>query len=90
MRSLPHEQHALATPDAQGEGCTCSYQSCCCAAAVASTAQTHMQHLANSAAACRRDAHQSLLATRVRTHDLVRAAEPTAHLLAPLGSLECW
>ena len=39
---------------------------------------------------CRRDAHQSLLATRVRTHDLLRAAAPTAHLLPGAGSLECW
>ena len=33
--------------------------------------------------------HQSLLATRVRTHDLIRAAAPTAHLMAPLASLLC-
>lgn len=38
----------------------------------------------------RRDAHQSLLATRVRTVDLVAAAPATAHLLAPLGSIEMW
>jgi pyruvate carboxylase len=37
-----------------------------------------------------RDAHQSLLATRVRTIDLVRIAEPTAHLLPNLFSLEMW
>ncbi|ARA97283.1 pyruvate carboxylase [Geobacillus thermodenitrificans] len=37
-----------------------------------------------------RDAHQSLLATRVRTVDLVRAAEPTARLLPNLFSLEMW
>jgi pyruvate carboxylase len=37
-----------------------------------------------------RDAHQSLLATRMRTHDLLRAAPATSHLLAPAGSLECW
>ncbi len=37
-----------------------------------------------------RDAHQSLLATRVRTHDLVRIAPHTAHLGAGLFSLECW
>jgi pyruvate carboxylase len=37
-----------------------------------------------------RDAHQSLLATRVRTFDLLRIAEPTAYLGAGLFSLEMW
>jgi hypothetical protein len=38
----------------------------------------------------RRDAHQSLLATRVRTYDLVRIAPPTAVALANCYSLENW
>jgi pyruvate carboxylase len=37
-----------------------------------------------------RDAHQSLLATRVRTYDLARVAEPTATALANAYSLEVW
>src|SRR5690606_3235783 len=37
-----------------------------------------------------RDAHQSLLATRVRTNDLLKIAEPTARLLPNLFSLEMW
>ena len=37
-----------------------------------------------------RDAHQSLLATRVRTKDLEQIAEPTAHMLPNLFSLEMW
>lgn len=37
-----------------------------------------------------RDAHQSLLATRVRTKDLVEIAEPTARLLPNLFSVEMW
>ncbi|EDO15251.1 hypothetical protein Kpol_461p4 [Vanderwaltozyma polyspora DSM 70294] len=37
-----------------------------------------------------RDAHQSLLATRVRTHDLVTIAPTTAHALAGAFALECW
>ncbi|KAM7217384.1 pyruvate carboxylase [Rhypophila decipiens] len=37
-----------------------------------------------------RDAHQSLLATRVRTVDLVNIAKQTSHALANLYSLECW
>lgn len=37
-----------------------------------------------------RDAHQSLLATRVRTIDLVAGAEITGRLLPGLFSLECW
>jgi pyruvate carboxylase len=37
-----------------------------------------------------RDAHQSLLATRVRSHDLLRVAPATAHLAAGLFSIECW
>lgn len=37
-----------------------------------------------------RDAHQSLLATRVRTNDLKKIAEPTARLLPNLFSLEMW
>lgn len=37
-----------------------------------------------------RDAHQSLLATRVRTHDLVNIAPTTAHALAGAFALECW
>lgn len=37
-----------------------------------------------------RDAHQSLLATRVRTQDLKNIAEPTAHLLPNLFSMEMW
>lgn len=37
-----------------------------------------------------RDAHQSLLATRVRTTDLKQIAEPTARLLPHLFSEEMW
>ncbi|WP_280769119.1 pyruvate carboxylase [Salipaludibacillus daqingensis] len=37
-----------------------------------------------------RDAHQSLLATRMRTNDLKHIAEPTAQLLPNLFSLEMW
>lgn len=37
-----------------------------------------------------RDAHQSLIATRMRTHDMLKAAPATAHILAPAGSLEMW
>lgn len=37
-----------------------------------------------------RDAHQSLLATRVRTQDLVHVAESYAHLVPNLFSMEMW
>lgn len=37
-----------------------------------------------------RDAHQSLLATRVRTYDLKQIARPTSTLLPNLFSLEMW
>ncbi len=37
-----------------------------------------------------RDAHQSLLATRMRTADLLPAAENCAHTLPQLFSVECW
>jgi pyruvate carboxylase len=37
-----------------------------------------------------RDAHQSLLATRVRTHDLLETADAIAHRLPDLFSLEVW
>ncbi|MFP7413637.1 pyruvate carboxylase [Priestia filamentosa] len=37
-----------------------------------------------------RDGHQSLLATRVRTHDLKKIAEPTSRLLPELFSMEMW
>jgi len=37
-----------------------------------------------------RDAHQSLLATRMRTYDIVAAADAYAHGLPQLLSLECW
>ncbi|MCP8616646.1 pyruvate carboxylase [Salirhabdus salicampi] len=37
-----------------------------------------------------RDAHQSLLATRIRTRDLAQIAEPTARLLPDLFSVEMW
>jgi pyruvate carboxylase len=37
-----------------------------------------------------RDAHQSLLATRVRTHDLVNVADAYARLCHQLFSLEMW
>ncbi|GAK07384.1 LOW QUALITY PROTEIN: pyruvate carboxyl transferase [Geomicrobium sp. JCM 19038] len=37
-----------------------------------------------------RDAHQSLLATRVRTHDLKAIADQTARLMPDLFSLELW
>ena len=37
-----------------------------------------------------RDAHQSLMATRFRTHDLDCIAEATAHLAGGLFSLEMW
>jgi pyruvate carboxylase len=37
-----------------------------------------------------RDAHQSLLATRMRTHDILAVASATAHLAPELFSLEAW
>ncbi|KAF8623925.1 hypothetical protein AX17_007253 [Amanita inopinata Kibby_2008] len=37
-----------------------------------------------------RDAHQSLLATRLRTIDMVNIAKETSHALANAYSLECW
>jgi len=37
-----------------------------------------------------RDAHQSLLATRMRTHDLVAIAPAYARALPELLSIECW
>src|SRR5699024_5922735 len=37
-----------------------------------------------------RDAHQSLLATRVRTRDLVAVAPHQARMLPNLFSVECW
>jgi pyruvate carboxylase len=37
-----------------------------------------------------RDAHQSLLATRVRSYDLLQPAEAVAQRLSPLFSLEMW
>jgi len=37
-----------------------------------------------------RDAHQSLLATRIRTHDLALIAPYYASLLPQLFSVECW
>ncbi|MBU5635240.1 pyruvate carboxylase [Geomonas sp. Red69] len=37
-----------------------------------------------------RDAHQSLLATRVRTYDLLKVADATSHLASDLFSLELW
>ena len=37
-----------------------------------------------------RDGHQSLLATRVRTHDIARIADTYARALPNLLSLECW
>ena len=37
-----------------------------------------------------RDAPQSLLATRMRTHDMERVADAYAHNLPNLFSLECW
>jgi pyruvate carboxylase len=37
-----------------------------------------------------RDAHQSLLATRVRTHDLAAIAPAVASLVPELFSVECW
>ncbi|MFO0582445.1 MAG: pyruvate carboxylase [Anaeromyxobacter sp.] len=37
-----------------------------------------------------RDAHQSVLATRVRSYDLLRVAPATAHLASGLFSLEAW
>ena len=37
-----------------------------------------------------RDAHQSLLATRMRTHDMLEIAPVYARLLPELLSLECW
>lgn len=37
-----------------------------------------------------RDAHQSLLATRVRTVDLCNIAKHTSHALDNAWALECW
>ncbi len=37
-----------------------------------------------------RDGHQSLLATRMRSYDMVKVAEAYAHNLPQLFSVECW
>ena len=37
-----------------------------------------------------RDAHQSLLATRLRTYDLLKVAQPTNEYMKDLFSLEMW
>jgi pyruvate carboxylase len=37
-----------------------------------------------------RDAHQSLLATRVRTIDIARIAKETSHVFKNLFAIECW
>jgi pyruvate carboxylase len=37
-----------------------------------------------------RDGHQSLLATRMRSYDMIRIAPAYAHLLPGLFSVECW
>ncbi len=37
-----------------------------------------------------RDAHQSLLATRVRTRDIIKSMDATSEILADAFSLECW
>jgi pyruvate carboxylase len=37
-----------------------------------------------------RDAHQSLIATRMRTHDMLRVAEAVSHRIPQLFSLEMW
>ncbi|MEA5041649.1 MAG: pyruvate carboxylase [Oscillibacter ruminantium] len=37
-----------------------------------------------------RDAHQSLLATRVRTRDIIKCMEATSEIEADAFSLECW
>ena len=37
-----------------------------------------------------RDAHQSLLSTRVRTRDMLKGADGTAEILADCFSLEMW
>ncbi len=37
-----------------------------------------------------RDGHQSLLATRMRSHDMINVADAYAHNLPQLFSMECW
>ncbi|MHA3915931.1 pyruvate carboxylase [Halovulum sp. GXIMD14793] len=37
-----------------------------------------------------RDAHQSLLATRMRSYDMIKVAEAYSHNLPQLFSMECW
>jgi len=37
-----------------------------------------------------RDAHQSLLATRMRTYDMLKVARPTAHICKDIFSFEMW
>jgi pyruvate carboxylase len=37
-----------------------------------------------------RDGHQSLLATRMRSHDMIKVADAYAHNLPQLFSVECW
>ncbi|MBT52942.1 MAG: pyruvate carboxylase [Mameliella sp.] len=37
-----------------------------------------------------RDGHQSLLATRMRSHDMIKVAPAYAHMLPKLFSVECW
>ena len=49
-----------------------------------------MNVVCEAAVECRRDAHQSLLATRMRTHDMLKAADATAHIMKSAASLEVW
>jgi pyruvate carboxylase len=37
-----------------------------------------------------RDGHQSLLATRMRSHDMIKVADTYAHNIPQLFSMECW
>ena len=77
---LPEERRArgLAGPAAGGRRDGVRAASCAPATALAVTDTTL------------RDAHQSLLATRLRTFDMVAAAPHLARLLPGLWSIECW
>lgn len=57
--------------------------------------QSYIEHIKNEKKllltdTTMRDAHQSLLATRIRSYDLIKVAKPTEHYMKELFSLEMW
>lgn len=90
-RPVPqHLDHAIQVPEGQGHVRPGTKQRLDADGPVAFSKWLRQQPHIQVTDTTMRDGHQSLLATRMRTHDMVRIAQTYAEKMPDLFSVECW